>query len=417
VKRALPAPGRRRSRPDFVSPASPTRDWASATLPESGTAEASITIVNAASELERFADDLTDLADCSTEPNIFYEPWMLLPAIKAFGGKTSFMFVLAFLRHERSAQRLCGFFPLETSYLIGGLPIARLWSYLYFHWCPPLLRAGYEEPCLDAFLAWAASGANRCVLMELGWLPARSGLAQRLRDGIRRQRLQSYICDRGTRALLSRTEEVAAHKPALSGRKIKELNRLQRRLGEKGRVVFERLSDQTALEEWIEGFLGLEAKGWKGRSGTALACSPEQKNFFIDSVASAFKRGQLAMLRLRLEDRAIAYKVNFSSGRGSFAFKIAYDEDYAQFSPGVLLELENIRQFHTSAGPEWMDSCAHPDHFMANRLWRGRRAIESTWIATAGWPSEVLLRLLAGVQRARRWFSPRRRQWLARRTG
>jgi hypothetical protein len=81
------------------------------------------------------------------------------------------------------------------------------------------------------------------------------------------------------------------------------------------------------------------------------------------------------MLGLRLAGKWIALKCNFLSGEGSFAFKIAYDEDYARFSPGTLLELENIRRFHARPGLRWMDSCAEPDHFMVNRLWVDRRGL------------------------------------------
>ena len=66
------------------------------------------------------------------------------------------------------------------------------------------------------------------------------------------------------------------------------------------------------------------------------------------------------MLALRLNGRRIACKCNFLAGPGSFAFKIAFDEAYARYSPGKLLEVENIRLAHERPGLEWMDSCADP---------------------------------------------------------
>ena len=91
------------------------------------------------------------------------------------------------------------------------------------------------------------------------------------------------------------------------------------------------------------------------------------------------------MLALRYNGRPIAYKVNFLSGDGSFAFKISFDEEYARYSPGVLLELENIRLLHERpqiSQIRWMDSCANPDRFMINHLWTDRRAIQSLVIST-----------------------------------
>ena len=43
---------------------------------------------------------------------------------------------------------------------------------------------------------------------------------------------------------------------------------------------------------------------------------------------------------------AVAMKCNFLSGAGSFAFKIAFDEAFARFSPGVQLEIDNVQAFH-----------------------------------------------------------------------
>jgi hypothetical protein len=106
------------------------------------------------------------------------------------------------------------------------------------------------------------------------------------------------------------------------------------------------------------------------------------------------------MLAMRLDGRPIAHKCNFLSGPGSFAFKIAFDEEYARHSPGVLLELENIRRLHAQSKVRWMDSCADPSHPMLDRLWPDRRTIQDV-VVGAGRPlgdcvvaTAPLLRLL-----------------------
>jgi hypothetical protein len=88
------------------------------------------------------------------------------------------------------------------------------------------------------------------------------------------------------------------------------------------------------------------------------------------------------MIALRYNGRPIAYKLNFLSGVGSFAFKIAFDEEYARYSPGVLLELENIRLLHERPQIRWMDSCADPERFMINHLWTDRRVIQTIVVST-----------------------------------
>jgi hypothetical protein len=88
------------------------------------------------------------------------------------------------------------------------------------------------------------------------------------------------------------------------------------------------------------------------------------------------------MLALYCGEHPVAMKCNFLAREGSFAFKIAYDEAFARYSPGTLLELENIREFHRRPGLQWMDSCAAPEHFMVNRLWLDRRPLVDFITAT-----------------------------------
>ena len=107
------------------------------------------------------------------------------------------------------------------------------------------------------------------------------------------------------------------------------------------------------------------------------------------------------MLSLELDGQRVAQKCNFLAGDGSFAFKIAYDEDYAHYSPGLLLEVENIRHIHASPEVKWMDSCAVPAHFMINRLWLDRRTIQTVLIPTGKRPGELIVSLMPLI----RWIN------------
>jgi hypothetical protein len=75
---------------------------------------------------------------------------------------------------------------------------------------------------------------------------------------------------------------------------------------------------------------------------------------------------------LRVGEKTIAMLVNFLAYPGSFSFKIAYDEAYARYSPGILIEKANLQRLGDPCFG-WMDSCAVEDHPMINSLWRSRR--------------------------------------------
>jgi len=116
------------------------------------------------------------------------------------------------------------------------------------------------------------------------------------------------------------------------------------------------------------------------------------------------RRDRLLLLTLSVGGKPIAMKINIiaADGAGSFALKIAYDADYARYSPGVLLELENIADLHRRADTiAWMDSCADPHHPMIDRLWRERRVLVYVLCAGRGLVGRALMALF--TMRHRRW--------------
>jgi hypothetical protein len=107
------------------------------------------------------------------------------------------------------------------------------------------------------------------------------------------------------------------------------------------------------------------------------------------------------MLALRLNGEPVAMKFNFLSGEGSFAFRIAFDEAQSRYSPGIQLEMENIRRVHARPEIKWMDSCAIPDHPMINRLWVERRTIQTLVVPTGKGPGDLVVSLMPMI----RWLN------------
>jgi len=89
------------------------------------------------------------------------------------------------------------------------------------------------------------------------------------------------------------------------------------------------------------------------------------------------------MLEMRAGPRLVAAQCNILAGEGAFCFKIGFDATLGRYSPGVQLELENLRGFH-DYGLAWMDSCADPDNAMINRLWPDRRRISTLLVPCGG---------------------------------
>lgn len=319
-----------------------------------------------------------ELADHAVEPNPFHEPWMLLPALEAWPARLEHVFI-------EDGTSLVGYFPLERAFFYRRVPLPhlRLWRYPHCFLGTPLVRRGYAAECLRALRAWLRNDI-------LHWRDAAADgpFAAALEESIGRFHLRPY---ERSRALLRRHADAEGYiARALPKASRKELRRLQARLSERGALQF------TSSEE-TEAFLALEAAGWKGERGSALGSTAAGARFFRSMALQAAARGRLMMLALRLDGRPVAMKCNLLAGEGAFAFKIAYHEGYARFSPGMLLELENIRAFHARAGLQWMDSCAEPGHFMLGRLWLERRPLIDVLAATGSAPGLALSALELGA--------------------
>jgi len=358
-------------------------------------AKMSVVIVDDLTALEKHIAAWEDLAAAAIEPNVFYEPWMLMPALRAYGaGRLLFALVQTpDPARPLGPPLLCGFFPLELKDhfdgISKGLPLKTLCLWRkqeMIYLCAPLLRAGYGREALAAFFDWLGAGDHNCSLMEFGFVTGEGPFHHLLLDYLNRHLKFTHVTEAFTRALFRPAADAEDYLRSALGRfRRKEFRRLEKRLAETGRLEYTTLDPCAGgddVDAWVEEFLEFEAKSWKGQGGRALVCSETDRKYFVEIAREAFRRGRLMMLALRFNGRPIAYKVNFLSGDGSFAFKIAFDEEYARYSPGVLLELENIRLLHERTQIRWMDSCANPDRFMINQLWTDRRAIQTLVIST-----------------------------------
>jgi hypothetical protein len=181
---------------------------------------------------------------------------------------------------------------------------------------------------------------------------------------------------------------------ALDGHGRRKLRSKEKQLGSLGNVRTTIVETASELDVWITDFVRLEKSGWKGKMGTALADQPEGMRYFETVVRDGFGRGKAEAMALVCGDRRIALKVNLRSGDEWFAYKIAYDEEFARYSPGLLLEVDNVRRMHAHPDRRVMDSCTGPTTRVFRDLWLDRRAIQSVTIATGREPGPMLIAAL-----------------------
>ena len=132
---------------------------------------------------------------------------------------------------------------------------------------------------------------------------------------------------------------------ALDAKFRQNLRRRRRRLAEKGKLEYVLIDgkDPKALDDALADFFDVEASGWKGEGGTAIALKPELVGFYTQLARDAAKRGALALGLLKLDGKVIAGHFSMAHAGRYYLIKIGYDEAEHEFSPGQQLVSDAIR--------------------------------------------------------------------------
>jgi CelD/BcsL family acetyltransferase involved in cellulose biosynthesis len=323
------------------------------------------------------ADAWRALAARAAEPNGYYLPDWELAVNASVPGRTGACALAAW--HD---NMLAGLLPVVSVRQAFGIPLPALVSaHPYGTLCSPPLDHGMAVDAAATLMQAARqSGARALVLREV----ALDGAAMKafntvLRgEGLRRRVLQWHL-----RASLDATRDADELLHDALGNKLKELRRQRRRLAEHGAVTFAVARSPEDVASAVETFLTLEASGWKGARGTALAQVEGDAIFIRRATRALATTGNCEIVTLRAGKTAIASGIVLRHQSRAFFFKLGVDERFAKFSPGVQLTLDLTR--HLCADPDIAsaDSTASADHPMINPIWRGRFAIGDVLIPLA----------------------------------
>ena len=334
----------------------------------------------ALAQLKPIAGEWRQLAARALEPNVFYEPAFALPAARVFGRDAGAVLVWS----RMQPRRLLGFFPARIEQRRYGLnlPVLVGLTHRYGPFGVPLVEREAAEPVIAAWLAYLAGDAALPGFMLLPFLPEDGAFATAFDTILRRAQMPAADFNRQRRALLAPSGDRSLYvEHAIGQHQHKELRRHWRRLSETGAVLFTVATEPAAVAAAMEDFFALEAGGWKGRAGTATADHNDLRRFIRTAVCGLAAEGKASIDRILVDGRAIAATIMLRSGRCAWFWKIAYDETFARFSPGVMLTVVLTDELLEDATIERTDSCATANHPMINRLWRERLALGDRLVA------------------------------------
>jgi CelD/BcsL family acetyltransferase involved in cellulose biosynthesis len=328
--------------------------------------------------LAEFRDEWRDLSARTLEPNVFYDPAFALAAAPVFGARAGAVLVWS----KATPTRLIGLFPARTARRYGVMTALTGWTHPYAPFGVPLVDREEADAAVTAFLDHIEADPKFPRLVMLPLIARNGPFAAVLTRVLLRHGGALAHFGEHARAMLAPTpERVRYLDHAVGDKKHKELRRQRRRLLDKGllKVVSARAVDDTPRA--LSDYLDLEAAGWKGRAGSAAKHSADVGAFMQTAIAALAVDGGARIDRLMQNGHPLAATITLRSGDSAWFWKIAYDEDFAKFSPGVQISLDLTELLLAEPEVARVDSCATADHPMIDHLWRERLVLADLLIA------------------------------------
>jgi hypothetical protein len=322
-------------------------------------------------------EELDHLCARSIEPNVFFNPRFLAPAMPRLEDREVRLAVIRDGDEAKSRLRLLVPFSVETPALPFGVPVMRSWSSPFGPLGTPLVDNDDPAGVIEDFFAILARPHLKLPkVLVLPEMRLDGPFAAMLRSLADARNLPLATMGEAARPFLQSEMDGDTYlKQALSKRGFGQFQRLRRRLGERGAVAHTIARQPDEVRQAMETFLTLEAAGWKGRARTAMASDRYRAAFAREAVHRLAERDLCRIHMLTLDGTVIASLVVFVESGIGYTWKTAYDEAWSAYSPGTLLITEVTRSHLEDPNIVATDSCSAPDHPVMSRIWKERRPI------------------------------------------
>ena len=346
-----------------------------------------------------------DLAARAVEPNPFHEPEYVLALARGVGQLDRVGLAVV---KDSGGWRAClpvhicrwHRIPLRSLAMWRGHPFYSLLG-------TPLVDPDRPSEALAALLGELAS-SRRASFVALEWVGVDGVLLPALEEVLGGMRPPALCFERFTRAAIRRRPEPTYFDATLSVKHRAELRRKRRRLAEAAGaelVMVDRANDSAAYDE----FIALEAAaGHKRIEGTVIGADRGHTEFFREMCREFAALGRLQLPFLRAGDQTIASQCNLIAGDTVFGLKIAYDERWRAYSPGIQLDLEMIDAFHEHPELRMIDSDSAPNNESLNLRWPDRHELASYVLLPPGLRGAATGSLIRAARSARDWRTSRR---------
>jgi hypothetical protein len=333
-------------------------------------------------DLQRELDFLSNRA---IEQNVFFTGRFLAPAMPRLEDRVIRLAVIRDQSEQRSRLRFLMPFSIEKPGFSIGATIIRAWSNPFGPLGTPLLDAeDAAETISNLYEALAAPSAGLPPVLVLPDIRLNGKFAQLARAVAIGENLPLTVTDTFSRPMLESLLDGPTYlREAVSSQHLRELKRQWNNLAKQGALVYNVARQPDEIRLRMEEFLVLEASGWKGRERSAMIMDRFRAAFAREAVNNLAEADSVRIHTLDLDGKAIATVIVLLMAGEAFAWKTAYDERFAKYSPGKLLVAELTEWHLDDANIIRSDSCAVPDHPVMSRLWQEREEMGTLVIGLA----------------------------------
>jgi len=290
--------------------------------------------------IEKLADEWRRLCDeASREP--FYRPEWVAAYVRAFAPDEKVVLITV-----RSGGVLQAVLPMieERSHYCG-IPVTKLRGAANAHSCRfDLVRsAGPDGDAATAAIWRYLSESPGWDLIEFPYVVEGAAL-EPMANTARLERFPIGLKESMRTPYVPLSWIAPADDPILyhtNPRFRAQVRRKRRQIETGGKLEMRRVT--TADPALLQAFYDLEGSGWKGKQGTAIACSEDTRRFYNEIGRYGEQFGYLTLYFLEYDGRPIAAQFGITHGGRYFMPKLAFDENYSQYGPGHLLIHEILR--------------------------------------------------------------------------
>ena len=249
----------------------------------------------------------------------------------------------------------------------------------------PVLDRDQAQAAAAALLRHVAASADLPKTLSLPLLPLEGETFAALQGACTERGARLTLFERWSRPVMiaQAGDDAERYLRRALGQGYKKRMQQFRAIGRSGVVSFSRERGEAARAAF-ETFLALEAAGWKGEAGTAIARLPAAAAYFRDLVAHLAGSDAVQVDALRLDGKPIAMGVLVESGGVRNFLKIAYDEGSARHSPGRALTIAMIQADFAGRPAAFFDSGAGDGVDAGTYVWGERRVMAHAILRLGG---------------------------------